>query len=228
MDMPVMKREAPMGTERRSGDRQISVLINAGLEHKGVDALCRIRNLSSGGVMIETGLPLAAEDMVALHLRTGRLVRGTVRWVADGHAGIAFEPGCSADWITEKPGPESFRTSPIGYPLFRREAKARVIVSAKQARAVIVAISPIGITVENERDWGSDPVFTVAVEGLGSHVARLSEHQDPDDFSGHMSLLFVQPLNFALFNDWLNATPRPMEDPLLPHGLGDAGRPASV
>ena len=68
--------------DRRSGERQISVLINAGLVHRGDDALCRIRNLSSGGVMIECGLPLkivwALLDIISIVV----LGSGLYLWIA--------------------------------------------------------------------------------------------------------------------------------------------------
>lgn len=196
--------------ERRAAERQISVLINAGLLHSGRDALCRIRNLSTGGIMVETGLPLGVDDRVMLQLRSGRPVRGTVRWAEAGKAGIAFDDPRSAQWVTEKPMDHHLRASPIGYPLFRREAWARVVVSTRQMRAKIVAISPVGVMVENDRDWGTEKVFTISILGLGEHLARLVEgHSAIDPDQGVMSFIFIQPLNYNALNEWLAETPRP-------------------
>lgn len=194
--------------ERRSGERQISVLINAGLLHAGRDALCRIRNLSAGGIMVETGLPLGVDDPVRLQLRSGRVVRGTVRWAHGRKAGIAFADPRSAEWVKEKPGDSDLPRSPIGYPMFRREAVARLVVPTRQMRGRIVAISPVGIAVENDRDWGSEKVFTVAIVGLGEHLARRVDGSAPGP-ADVMSLIFLQPLNHAVLNEWLSGTALP-------------------
>lgn len=193
-------------SDRRTGDRQISVLINAGICHAGRDALCRIRNLSSGGVMIESSLPLAVDDSVSLRLRSGDEVGGLVRWVQDGRAGIAFDdPASSALVSGSAAGVQASNSSPIGYPLFQRSARAAITAGARKEQAPVVEISPAGVLIETIRDWAQERLFTVGIDGLGEHVARLGDSQ-PDD-EDRMALIFVQPLHFRLFNDWLTSVP---------------------
>jgi len=202
--------------DRRAGSRQISVLINAGIVHRGEDALCRIRNLSAGGVMIECPLPLAVDDPIELHLRSGSEVRGTVRWAKDGQAGIAFDDPASAALVgaTQQPAakrasirrqPES--ASPIGHPVFRRKGWAHLIAGNVKGRAPILRVSPAGVIVENCVDWGGERLFSVTIEGLGRYSARLDNPLSAED-SETVALIFVEPVLYRTFNDWLLATPR--------------------
>ncbi|MCW3837759.1 PilZ domain-containing protein [Sphingomonas canadensis] len=53
--------------------------------------LARTRNLSQAGVGIETALDLAPDDAVQIALDGLPTLSGHVRWMQDGHAGIAFD-----------------------------------------------------------------------------------------------------------------------------------------
>ena len=198
--------------ERRIGERQVSVLINAGIAHESNDALCRIRNLSSGGAMIECGLPLAMDDRVDLQLRSGRMIEAVVRWVKDGQAGLSFDHPKSAQWVAEKPGQQALELSPIGFPIFQREAWARMTVGPRHGRAHIAAISPIGIALENISEWQNERVLSLSIDGLGDHLARQANagFKGLDDL---FCLIFVQPLNFRMLNDWLATQPRLLDMP---------------
>ena len=48
------------------------------------------RDISQGGIKIETDQPLEANDEVVLSLEKFRPIHGVVRWYQDGFAGIAF------------------------------------------------------------------------------------------------------------------------------------------
>lgn len=194
-------------SDRRTADRQIFVLINAAIMHQGRDSLCRIRNLSSGGVMIECGLPLAVDDVVSLRLKSGHEIGGLVRWVSEGKAGVAFDDPASAMLVSGAVAlPETMRPSPIGYPLFRRTALVKLCVGHRREPAVVAMISPTGIIVESGTDWGSEGLFTVCIDDLGDHVARRSD-AGSDDEEGAMALIFVQPLHYRAFNEWLASVP---------------------
>ena len=195
--------------ERRGAERQISVLINAGIHHDGQDALCRIRNLSSGGVMIECGLPLKVDDRVQLQLRSGRRVDGCVRWLGDARAGIAFDDEDAAAVVTERLASSSLVNSAIGFPLFERDAWAELLADHVRLRTPVLRISPTGIVVSDNERWADERVFTVKVDGLGDHLARRADaaHGTAGD---ELSLVFVQPLHFRALNDWLASMPPPI------------------
>jgi len=193
--------------ERRSTERQISVLINAGITHEGDDALCRIRNLSSGGVMIECALALKMDDLITLQLRTGRKVTGQVRWISENRAGVAFANADAAQMVTQRLAAQDLHTSPIGFPLFRREAWAKLTMGHKSARSRIAALSPTGISLENAPEWEDERILGISIEGLGDHLVRVSDIM-PRSSDDELNLHFMQPLNYRILSDWLAQQPR--------------------
>jgi hypothetical protein len=80
---------ANLPAERRSMPRvEITQLVSLRSGSKVEHA--RARNISQGGVGIDTKLELAIGDQVQATFDTLRPLDGTVRWAQDGHAGIAF------------------------------------------------------------------------------------------------------------------------------------------
>lgn len=55
------------------------------------EILARVRNLSAGGMMVETPAQLACGDRIESELRGIGLVRGRIAWVASGRVGVAFD-----------------------------------------------------------------------------------------------------------------------------------------
>lgn len=217
--------------DRRIAERHISVLINAGISHADADALCRIRNLSAGGVMIECPLPLAEDDVVELQLRSGHRIGGLVRWVREGQAGIAFDDPASAALVNgaspagkrlsiRKQQPHE-DVSPVGYPLFRRQCWAQLAAGHKRGRAPVVMISPTGLIVEALSDWTGETLFGVTIEGLGRLPARVSDSAASGD-GETIALLFVEPVHYRTFNEWLLVTPQGGAVPPLPAVASDA------
>lgn len=81
---------ASLPAERRSMPRVethqlVSIRSGAKVKH------ARTRNISQGGVGIDTRLELAIGDPVQLTFDALRPLDGTVRWVQNGQAGIAFD-----------------------------------------------------------------------------------------------------------------------------------------
>ncbi|NIJ18751.1 hypothetical protein FHS95_000420 [Sphingomonas naasensis] len=81
---------ANLPAERRSMPRVeihqlVAIRSGSKVEH------ARTRNISQGGVGIDTRLDLAVGDPVQLTFDALRPLDGVVRWVQDGHAGIAFD-----------------------------------------------------------------------------------------------------------------------------------------
>lgn len=91
---------ASLPAERRAMPRVeirqlVSIRNGSKVEH------ARTRNISQGGVGIDTKLELAVGDPVQLTFDALRPLDGTVRWAQDGQAGIAFDEGLG--WQTLMP-----------------------------------------------------------------------------------------------------------------------------
>jgi PilZ domain len=195
--------------ERRVENRQqISVLINAGVTAGGQDALCRIRNMSDQGVMIECRLPLVAEQPVQLCLRSGRVFDGVVRWARDGRAGIEIGSGLSLSILNEAMKLLDFAFKGAR-PCFARSGRALVSFDHRNIRCQISEISLNHVRLSGLDGVPNQQIATVTIDGLGSLYAKLGAAptdgafgDDPDS----MIALFTQPLHFRLLDDWLDAT----------------------
>lgn len=88
-------------------DRVPSEASAAGADDRGRDSLClvarlqvvgaetetivQVRNLSSGGLMVELPEPLEPDSMVRIELSGLGWIAGRIAWQTEGRAGIAFD-----------------------------------------------------------------------------------------------------------------------------------------
>ena len=79
------------GTFGRRETRLMTILLVARLEAAGIDHVCRIRNLSQTGMMIECSTDLAEDDRVRVELRNLQAVDARIAWARDGRAGLQLD-----------------------------------------------------------------------------------------------------------------------------------------
>lgn len=87
----------------RDGERH-SLFMHADLtlSYMSAPQRVRIRNLSKGGVLVETGLPChVGEDLIIILPNIGA-VRGQVAWVMEGRFGVAFEAPVDPNQVRRK------------------------------------------------------------------------------------------------------------------------------
>jgi hypothetical protein len=105
-----------------------------------------IRNLSDGGVMIDSPNALKKGDRLTTHLRNLGEVPGTVAWVHNGRAGVMFD---------DKIDPDSVRSAIMkaSSPAARPVGKSSAILAAGATLDVnIPGLGPMRATV----DWVED------------------------------------------------------------------------
>lgn len=92
----------------------------------------RTRNISQGGVAIESTLDLNRDDVVQLTLDGLRPLGGVVRWARDRQAGIAFDEDLG--WQTLMPWLRGVQKAALaGVPAISVEADAEGMISDKHA-----------------------------------------------------------------------------------------------
>ena len=79
------------GSSRRRDPRSLTLLIVGRITGGNADGLCRIRNISTGGLMAEVCASFAADEAVRIELRNGQVIAGQVRWTRDGALGVQFD-----------------------------------------------------------------------------------------------------------------------------------------
>lgn len=71
--------------------RLTTILLIARLSTASRDDLCRVRNLSSGGMRIETLSPVATGERASVELKNGATVEGVVVWSKHPEIGLRFD-----------------------------------------------------------------------------------------------------------------------------------------
>lgn len=199
-DMPrIDKARGLREEERRTAERAVSVLINAGIAQSDRDALCRIRNLSESGIMVETRLPLTPDTDVSIQLRSGRLLDGTVRWRKDMRAGISFADVSADAILSDRPSVDG---TDFIFPRFERRAGATVTVRHRRHRCTLSSLSLGDAVLFGLDGVAIGNVVTVAVEGLDDRLARIVR------IEGDRAVVsFTEPLHFRSLERWLETVP---------------------
>ena len=88
MTMPV----SPKSLESQEARARDSLLLLADLtlEENGEQHKVKIRNLSAGGMMVESDLDVTQGQSVVVNLRNIGPVRGEIAWARSGRFGVAF------------------------------------------------------------------------------------------------------------------------------------------
>ena len=99
----------PAPGDRRARRLRLLLEVPAILRFQRALSDCQLIDISQGGAKIRTQTLLAPGDRVSLAIEGRAPVDGSVRWVRDGLAGIAFAPSLSyrqlASWIASAPVP---------------------------------------------------------------------------------------------------------------------------
>ncbi|WP_309663121.1 PilZ domain-containing protein [Sphingomonas sp.] len=78
-------------TERREGDRTLTLLRVGSLIIGGRRELCLIKNISAGGMLVKAYCPVPAGTRLSIELKCGDAVRGTARWITGDTVGVEFD-----------------------------------------------------------------------------------------------------------------------------------------
>ena len=86
-----LSRALPQPSDRRDGERYLTLLRVGSATVDGRRHLCLIRNVSCGGMLIRTYSELEPGARLSIEFRHGESVVGTVRWAKDGDVGLMFD-----------------------------------------------------------------------------------------------------------------------------------------
>jgi hypothetical protein len=71
--------------------RLTTILLIGRVSTDARDDLCRVRNISTGGMRIETLAPIEVGQHISVELKSGVTVRSSVVWVDGAEAGVSFD-----------------------------------------------------------------------------------------------------------------------------------------
>lgn len=182
-------------------ERTVTLLMLGRLRHRGSDTICRIRNVSEGGMRIDTGSPLEKGDRVAIEARSGVSIDGQVAWTNQLAAGIAFTHTVDHQEMLCPPlGPSGQRLAARS-PRFNATARARLQTAEQTMKLQLVDISLGGCRVESDADFPSLADGSLMIPGL-QPLACTSRWAT----GNRAGLIFHVRPDFASFARWLEST----------------------
>lgn len=149
----------PRQVERREGERHLTLFRVGSITIGDRRELCLIKNISAGGMLIRAYSVLEPGVRIAVELKRGEQIPGTISWVKESNAGIAFDR--PVDVV------ELLASSADGPRPRMPRVEVRCIASVRQGSQVYGMrardISQGGLKVESRRDLaiGSDVIVTL-------------------------------------------------------------------
>jgi uncharacterized protein YjhX (UPF0386 family) len=189
-------------TDRRDGQRHISVLRVGRALWDGKDQLCVVRNLSMGGLMFECLHMPAIGQRIAIELRSDKEMTGIVRWVRDGHVGIEFDQRVNVEMILKEERNSLLRVRPRA-PRFARRGQVRLICGGETVMGDIVDISIGGLSCRTDQPLKRGEPIVASIDGIGATNAEV--RWEKGDVVG---IRFEKPLPWKPFQLWLDQAAR--------------------
>jgi hypothetical protein len=192
----------PKGHVRRRDARTVTLLIVGRIIGDQADGLCRIRNISAGGLMAEVFAQFAVGEPVRIELRNGQVVQGAVRWTKDDTLGVEFEePVADLKQLLAEPRP--VRRKP-GVPLVRAprlptDCSADIQLDGRHYLGAVTDLSQGGARLVTSAPLERDRLLTLAIAGL-PHL-RAAVRWVNEEESG---VAFLDPIAFATLARWLD------------------------
>ena len=187
--------EPPQPSERRDGERHLTLFRAGALVIGGHRELCLIRNISAGGMMLRLFTPVEVGQHVGVELKNGVPIAGSISWVKDGQVGIAFEqPIDVLEMLSSEEGPRP------RMPRIETDAMMQVREGASTYRVRACDISQGGVKVEAATDLTVDAQVVISLPGLAPQpgVVRWVS-------GGLAGLSFNRPLALPELVGWLRS-----------------------
>lgn len=139
----------------------------------GGEQLCRVRNISASGMMLDSPLPLRDGDRITVELRGGPALTGKIVWVSDGRAGVQFEARIDVEDVLatakgSSPAARLRRAVPRA-PRFHVTGPARLVCNGVSNAVRLENISQSGARILLPNHLDLDRVMTLVVPGLKPH-----------------------------------------------------------
>ncbi len=187
--------DAADGTFGRRETRLMTILLVARLEIAGVDHVCRVRNLSQTGMMIECSTDLSENDRVRIELRNLQAVDARVAWARDGRAGLQLDAPIMIDAV--------LGTIPDTSPLIARTpriaANCPTVLwhQGTLSSSMLCDLSQSGCRILIATPLPRDSEVRITIPGLAPRHARMRWSNGES-----VGFAFLQMLSFAEMSTW--------------------------
>ena len=185
----------PRPTERRTDERVLPMLRIAKLKVGDREQLVRVRNVSAGGLMAESGQPVKVGDVVKIEL-SSQQIPGSIVWVREGTIGIKFEQNLDlGELLAGRKPRHGFRPRP---PRLEVACKASLRVDKIYYTVDVHDISLQGMKVEPIEEYCVGKKVVVVVESLRPVKGEVRWYSDR-----RAGIVFERPLEFEELAEWV-------------------------
>jgi hypothetical protein len=190
-----LSTSVPRPTERRDDDRLLPVLRVAKMVGPGGEQLIRLRNVSAGGLMAETGHPVTVGEEVSVEL-SSQQVPGKVVWIREGLVGVKFDQNVDlGELLAGRKPRHGFRPRP---PRLQVGCKASIRIGKVYYTVDVHDISLNGMKVEPIEEYCVGKQVVVVVESLRPIVGEIRWYSDR-----RAGIVFHKPLKFEELAEWI-------------------------
>jgi len=192
-----LSSKAPAPTDRREGERHLTLFRVGAMMVDGRRELCLIKNISEGGMMIRPYCQLTQGTALTIELKSGLAVACTVTWLRQDSVGVEFATPVDVVEIlsTAQDGPRP------RMPRIEVECFATVRDGGMVHRMRVHDVSQGGVKLESSLILDSGADVIVSLPGLDPQpgAVRWSE-------GGYLGVTFNRLLPLATLVGWLRAT----------------------
>ncbi|MEG3144342.1 PilZ domain-containing protein [Sphingomonas sp. RT2P30] len=196
----------PEANDPVARDNRLTTILLIGRISTGArDDLCRIRNISAGGMRIETLAPIEVGQQISVELKSGIAVCSVVVWINGGEAGVKFEEPVDIEQLlatSTRPHPTLDARTPRSPRL-----SARCPVTLRRdghiQSGVLEDVSQGGAQLCSHGTAKIGDRVTLYIPGLGSKRATIRWVTDET-----VGLSFAERLGFADLARWLASPER--------------------
>jgi hypothetical protein len=188
--------DVPRPTDNRADERLLALLPVAKLVAADWQDLCRIRNISAGGIMAETTTPHETGTAVRVELASGQEINSQIIWVRGTILGIKFDQTVDLREVLAARRPRiGFRPRPA-----RLEIKCGGTIKLNglyhKVEVKDISLGGIKIFLPQKTCVGKDVLVTI--ESLRAIKGTIRWQKD-----GLMGIVFHHPLSFDELAEWL-------------------------
>ena len=192
-----LSSKPPAPSERREGQRHLTLFRVGAMTVDGRRELCLIKNISEGGMMIRPYCDLSEGAQLTIELKSGFSVSCTVTWMREGSVGVEFATPVDVVEILsatqEGPRPRM--------PRIEVDCFATVRDGSRVYRMRVHDVSQGGIKLESAVIVESGAGLVVSLPGLGPQAAAVRWNED-----GFIGVTFNRLLPLTELVSWLRAT----------------------
>ena len=191
-----LSTDVPRPTDRRTDDRLVTILPAAKIVTDAANYICRIKNISAGGLMAEVVCPIEVGEQLYIEMNSEQRIPGRIVWRREGSVGIKFDQDIDLRELLANRRPRrGFQPRP---PRLEVTCGATVQIDKYYHSVEVHDISLGGMKVALN-DWqctGKKVIVTIESLRPVRGVVRWYK-------GGHAGIVFDKPLAFEELAEWM-------------------------